>query len=255
MNNTKGRPFWVYLLIFIVCQLLAMAVVVIARLSGYEMSLRTSLVLPLAVANILSIVLFFVVQRRVTYVDRDDRLAISLPHLLAAPALIVFVNLVQENCLSFLPDWVGQTNIEVILDSVVGLVVVCLLGPVAEELLFRCGVQGALQQRARVGAWWPVCASAAIFSLIHMNPMQMPAAFVLGLLLGGAYWRTGQLWTSIIIHVLNNSLAVVVALLGPSDATLTDCVGGPKAAFIVGVVTLLWVILCFRKTFSLYNKV
>jgi membrane protease YdiL (CAAX protease family) len=75
-----------------------------------------------------------------------------------------------------------------------------------EELLFR----GFVQQlaRPRVGVPIAIVLSAAAFAAIHLDPVQSPAAFVLGLYLGAVVEIGGGLWAAILCHAFNNSLAV-----------------------------------------------
>jgi uncharacterized protein len=76
-----------------------------------------------------------------------------------------------------------------------------------EELLFR----GFVQQLAmpRIGTALAIALSAAAFAAIHLDPVQSPAAFVLGLYLGIVVELGGGLWAAILCHAVNNSLAVV----------------------------------------------
>ncbi len=84
--------------------------------------------------------------------------------------------------------------------------------------------------------WRPVVLSAVIFSLVHMNPAQMPVAFILGLLLGFAYWWTGSLAASMSIHVFNNSFACLLWLVAPEGDSLIDAVGGKENAGMLALV-------------------
>ena len=52
-----------------------------------------------------------------------------------------------------------------------------------------------------------ICISAALFALIHMNPAQMPHAFMIGLLLGWMYYRTDSIIPGVVYHWVNNSVA------------------------------------------------
>jgi membrane protease YdiL (CAAX protease family) len=59
--------------------------------------------------------------------------------------------------------------------------------------------------------WMAVLCTSIIFALIH--PLWMsPIIFVLSLCLGYAYERTGNLWTSILIHAAFNSVSTVAFL-------------------------------------------
>ena len=79
-----------------------------------------------------------------------------------------------------------------------------LVAPVAEELLFRGAIFGALARAGGVGL--PVVGSAALFGLVHLTPGHAAAAFVSGLGLGWLRAVTGSLWPGVVAHALNNLL-------------------------------------------------
>ena len=70
-------------------------------------------------------------------------------------------------------------------------------------------------------AWWPWAAigiSALLFGLLHGSIYQLLPTFILGLVLGYAVWRSGSLYCSILIHILNNGLiATLVWTNGGKD--------------------------------------
>lgn len=88
-----------------------------------------------------------------------------------------------------------------------------------EEILFR-GI--IMQSLRRFGDLFALVVSSFIFGAIHLNLVQMPYAFIFGLAMGYFVLRTGSLWVGIIVHIINNSLAVLFEYLTPavSDETL-----------------------------------
>ena len=88
-------------------------------------------------------------------------------------------------------------------------VLVILLAPVAEEILFRGLIYRSLRNRL------PVVAAAAtvgaVFASVHWSgpdtlPLLPPLA-LLGALFCLVYERTGSLWPAIALHALNNAIA------------------------------------------------
>ena len=75
-----------------------------------------------------------------------------------------------------------------------------LLGPVAEELLFRGFILRSLQP---YGKKFAVFASALLFGLFHGNLLQTPYAFLMGLLLGWVTVEYSIVW-AILVHIFNN---------------------------------------------------
>ena len=83
----------------------------------------------------------------------------------------------------------------------------CLLAPIIEELFFR----GFLLKEARVhGDALAIIFSSLCFALIHGNVAQAIPAFLSGSVLAYIDVKTNRLWPSIILHMSNNLLAMIV---------------------------------------------
>lgn len=78
-----------------------------------------------------------------------------------------------------------------------------LLTPFGEEVVFRGVVANALN---RYGAWAGIAGSAAIFAAAHGPSVIFFDAFMVGVLTGILFWKTGSLWPSLMIHVVYNGL-------------------------------------------------
>ena len=86
--------------------------------------------------------------------------------------------------------------------------------------------------------------SALFFALVHGNPVQMPHAFLIGLLLGWMYWRTGSIIPSIAFHWVNNSVAYVMYNLYPYPSLkLADLLGGSQRHVLMAVAFSLLILL------------
>ena len=100
-------------------------------------------------------------------------------------------------------------------DSIGGLLfnllVIALIPAIGEELTFRGVLQQALTKRMNVHV--AVFLSAFIFSFIHFQFYGFLPRMFLGLLLGYLFYYSGSLWTSILMHFVNNGAAVVVSYL------------------------------------------
>ena len=90
-----------------------------------------------------------------------------------------------------------------------GYVVIGLAAPFVEELVMRGAVLHALLKWSN-DKWLCISISAALFALIHMNPAQVPHAFLVGWLLGWMYYRTGSIIPGVVVHWVNNSVAFAV---------------------------------------------
>ncbi len=159
---------------------------------------------------------------------RDNGLRYAFPSLpcmgwtlLAGVGAIVLVSGLDA-ALSFLPDWMEST-FDVLQSGWTGIACVALLGPILEELLFRGAVMDVLLRNYRpAGA---IVLSGLVFGVFHINPAQVVGACFIGFLLGWLYYRTRSLWPGILVHVLNNSLAVVMNRCFPEVEEVTDIPG------------------------------
>ena len=84
---------------------------------------------------------------------------------------------------------------------------VSVVAPIVEELIFRGLIFNGF--RRNYNGFVAVFVSALLFSLFHLNPWQMPATFVLGLLLGWLMLRTNNILVAILGHSINNSLVLL----------------------------------------------
>jgi len=112
-----------------------------------------------------------------------------------------------------------------------GIVYVVLIGPVFEELVFRGAIMGSLR---RFGVNFSIIISSIIFGFFHILFAQIPAGFLLGLVLGYAASRY-SLRCSIALHILNNGVSMLFYLCGwPDLAMIAVC------AICLAVVVLLY---------------
>lgn len=102
----------------------------------------------------------------------------------------------------------------------IGWMMLVVVGPLLEELVFREGIQRTLSER-----FMPVTAaliSAATFGLIHFNPLQTVSALVLGFALGLLYMRAGDIRLCLTCHILNNGLGVLLLSVPAIEAGLSQ---------------------------------
>ena len=95
-------------------------------------------------------------------------------------------------------------------DNLAGLLIVaCVFPAICEELVFRGTVAQSLADSNNKPAALAIC--GALFALFHANPAQTVHQFVLGAFLTLLVLRSGSLWTSIIVHLFNNTLVVALS--------------------------------------------
>lgn len=99
----------------------------------------------------------------------------------------------------------GQTMDILGNDMWLTLLYVLLIGPVAEEFIFR----GAIFDRFYLAFpfWVANILQALLFGLYHMNIIQGIYTFCLGILLGMIHQVTGTIWANILCHALFNGMS------------------------------------------------
>ena len=132
--------------------------------------------------------------------------------VIAAVGMIVPSGWMMEQ-MPDLPNIVEQ-EFTTLLSNRWGYITIGLLAPVAEEVVFRGAILKSLLTKYR--PWLAIVLSAVIFSVGHLNPAQMPHAFLIGLLLGWMYWRTGSILPGMAYHWANNSAAYVIYNIYPN---------------------------------------
>ena len=132
-----------------------------------------------------------------------------------------------------------------------GYFTLAVLAPWAEEVVFRGAIlRKLLEIFSHQMHWVAIVISAIIFGAVHMNMAQGVNAFVLGLLLGWMFYRTGSIFPGIVLHWANNTIAYILVRLRPdlSDASLTDICGGDenKVLLYVGFSMLIVIPAIFQ---------
>jgi membrane protease YdiL (CAAX protease family) len=163
---------------------------------------------------------------------------VNFPTLLWGFVLIAASGIVLEPVLSLFPTE-GYDNVT----NTIGtggwaILSTVIAAPVLEEMLFR----GLIFEtcRERFGNMWAVLISALLFGLIHIVPVQMVNAFVVGVILGYIYLKTRSLLSVIILHATNNVIAYLnITLFGESaDVTVQSLFTSKIAYWILYAIAL-----------------
>ncbi len=122
---------------------------------------------------------------------------------------------------------------------VAALLIIGLMAPLTEELLFR----GCLQRLfgTRVNIHVAVWTAAAVFSLAHVDPSGFFPRLLLGACFGYAMVWSGSVWTSVGLHAVNNGLAVVSIWLssrGEVAGAVMERIGQGSPALIAASVAV-----------------
>ena len=252
------RKALTYIIVFILVQLMATYAVltvasmldghdfitaVKAALMGGVAGTATLLIITSAVYSVILLVMFLSLKWCVaspTYL-RTKPWGVFFWAGVAALGTLIPSEVYQE--LLPLPDFSTQELMQV-MSSRWGYLTICIFAPLVEEVVFRGAVLRSLLQRMN-SRWGAIALSAFLFALVHLNPAQMPHAFLIGLLLGWMYERTRSILPGIMVHWVNNTVVYVVYNLLPnlSERPVYDLFGGDWKRIALSVLFSLLILL------------
>lgn len=107
--------------------------------------------------------------------------------------------------------------------DLIGVLSLVVLPALLEEILFRGIILEGMLRRYRPGVaiFW----SALLFGIVHFNPAQFVTGLLIGLFMGWLYWKTRSLWPGILIHAINNALALWTVVTWDAQTATPDLLG------------------------------
>ena len=85
------------------------------------------------------------------------------------------------------------------------VVITCIAPALFEELLFRGVIQSGFKA---YGEKLAIIVSALIFMIMHGNAEQTVHQFIIGLVIGFIFIKSGNLWIGVIVHFFNNFISI-----------------------------------------------
>ena len=140
------------------------------------------------------------------------------PIILFSTGLIILSDEVDRIIQLFVPtpEYVLDLNYLLKPDSFLGatllFIAVVILAPLGEEIVFRGFLQQILEKHWK-DITQAILFTSLIFSLIHMNPYWFVQIYFLGVILGFLAWKTKSIIAPLILHSLNNSMALLLSSL------------------------------------------
>lgn len=135
---------------------------------------------------------------------------------------------------------------EGVMKKPLGYVVIGILAPFAEEVVFRGAIlRKLLGMMPNNRHWIAIAISALLFGIVHFNMAQGSHAFLIGLLLGWMYYRTGSIIPGIVFHWINNTISYILVNLMPqcADGNLIDLFNGNERMVAFAIVFSLLIFL------------
>lgn len=126
------------------------------------------------------------------------------------------------------------------------ILAVCIVGHIAEELVFRGMIFGKLR---RAFSFWPAAIiSGIMFGVFHMNIMQGVYASVLGVLLAYVYEKTQTIFGSIFFHIVFNASSYITDFVNSGIQSVVPSETVYSAGLILfSILSGIIVILLARK--------
>lgn len=235
----------IYLVVFIGIQLVAGAVVqlVYILLKGQGAVVdATGLIITTALAEVTILVLFLMLK----WAEVSRHWVRTRPWtVLFWCVLAAFGAIIPSACLQeLMPELPNnaEKELELIMNNRFGYFIIGLLAPLVEELVFRGAILRALL-RWKSNPWIGIIISAVMFSAIHMNPAQMPHAFLIGILIGWMYYRTDSIVPGVVYHWVNNTIAYVLFAFYPDPDLKTTDIFENQQAVLMAVAFSLCILL------------
>lgn len=251
MNFRSLSPALLTLLVFLLAQLVGAALLTPFGADPEQMPAGTFSLILMAV-DIIAVLLCIFPLRFIRPVTRHDVAAVSWQHgsiAIAAGVLgAIGISILTEDVP--LPQAMQELSLRMA-HTPLGLLALIIVGPLAEELLFREAIEGEMLRRG-ARPWVAIAVSAIAFSAIHLNLAQGLYALPLAILFGIIYLKTRNILITTVLHILNNSIAALQLRFmgeGLQDVTYADLLGSNTAAIAamllcialsIGLTILFW---------------
>ena len=151
-------------------------------------------------------------------------LSVIVLYIVAMPLVFWLVNINEsikfpesmqtlENALKSLQDSTKEMTEKFLNVSTIGgllgnIFVMAIVPAVSEEMLFRGCIQKTLTDKMR-NKFLAIIISSFIFSAAHLDFYGLIPRFILSIILGYVFYYTGDILMSMLLHFINNSIAVI----------------------------------------------
>jgi membrane protease YdiL (CAAX protease family) len=97
------------------------------------------------------------------------------------------------------------------LGALLGALLLVLIAPLAEEIVFRGVLVPALSWHRN--AWFGIVVSGALFSAVHLNGYSFLPLMLVGVTLGWLFVQSRSLWTAVVAHGAFNAIGLVAVMV------------------------------------------
>ncbi|WP_334126601.1 type II CAAX endopeptidase family protein [Empedobacter brevis] len=196
------------------------------------------------------IILLVLTQTKFASIIQSIKHPFTIIQLILSIACWIFLLPLAEVFTSLIPTTgpleeiykIFQNSFEMMLDyKVAGFIMVCILAPVFEEIIFR-GIILKGMLNFNIKPTIAILINGFVFGCAHMNPWQFIGAGILGIIFGIVYYRTKSLFLPILLHFLNNTLSYSLMLM---QGGMEGDVFAQRNYVLIGGMTLLGILSIF----------
>lgn len=231
-----------YVVVFFLLQIVFGAI-----LGAFKLSLGMTTIITTVLSSGLTIFLFLKLRWTPvspSWMQTRPWIVLTWSVLLALGTIIPSERLVEVLQME-MPEQMMKT-FEEVMKRPIGYVVIGILAPFAEEVVFRGAILrkllGMMDEKRH---WVAIAISALVFGLVHLNIPQGIHAFLIGLLLGWMYYRTRSILPGILFHWVNNSVAFIMFHIMPqmADGKLIDLFHGNERMVTLSVIFSFFILI------------
>ncbi|MBO5017436.1 MAG: CPBP family intramembrane metalloprotease [Alistipes sp.] len=117
------------------------------------------------------------------------------------------------------------------------LITIVVLAPIFEELIFRGRLYNTLQRNA--SPLLSASLSALAFGVVHLNPIVMIEALLVGVIFSYFYLLKRSIITPILLHMCNNAIAYALLVLSYQGVPLRQIIGSLNLTIVLYVVSAI----------------
>ena len=121
------------------------------------------------------------------------------------------INALRTDCAEQIPKEVRDERVLMAMAAVT----VIMFAPICEEIFFRGFIATGISRAWGIAAG--VVVSGLLFSGAHFLPKSFLPIALIGMIFAFVYWRSGNLWSTVLAHIAFNSLSIALIAGGSCD--------------------------------------
>lgn len=244
-RESSGIGFFLFTSILVMYFISIIGVLISSIIFSYDTTVS------LLLDNIVSIISFFIIglfyctlsNTQVTDILPVKRVKTGLTFKLVAMAFAVafLSDCVTELIVNGFSLFGIHNNVEMtfksngIIENILYIISIAVIPALVEEFAFR-GI--ILQKLRKYGDGFAILMSASLFGLMHGNIVQIPFAFIIGLVLGFITVKTGSIIPAVITHFCNNCVSVIVSIIEDNNLLETNLTDTIYISFMIMIIIL-----------------